>query len=239
MGLFDIFASKGPGAIKKHAARAANRRAQNPDRWESIQALAEMRTPEAVTALLARFTIRVDPSIVDQEEKDAAFQGVVGAGDVAVEPVKRFMRDSETISWPLKALEQLLPDEEVVAALLEALEDMDTEYERDPQKKIQLVAYLEDRADSRIVEAVRRFLDDQNETVRFHAIGAIYVQAEAETAREELLATLLREESVRCRARILDGFVENEWAVPDDQRQHVRSQLPDGYAIDGGGVPRK
>ena len=108
-----MFARKGsPAALRKHAKRAANKRAQNPDRWESIQALAAMRSAEAVEALLQRFTIRVDPSIVDQEEKDAVFHGIVEAGEVAVEPVAAFMQGADSISWPLKILEKLVPPDQ-------------------------------------------------------------------------------------------------------------------------------
>lgn len=237
MGLLDIFSRK--GALGKHAARVANKRAQAVDRAESIHALSSMKTAEAVEALLKRFTYRIDPSITDQEEKDTAFQGVVHTGDAAIEPVRKFLRASDTISWPLKMLEQLLPPEQVVNELLTLLDRMDTEYERDPEKKIQLIAYLEDRKDPRIVKAVAPFLEDVNETVRFHGAAAILAQDEAEQARDALLDALVKEESVRVRARILDGFLDHEWAVPKERIDEVRPQLPQGWAIDPQGNPRK
>lgn len=239
MGLLDLFSRKGPGAIRKHAARVANKRAQNPDRWESIQALSDMRTREAVEALLRRFTFRIDPSITDHEEKEAAFQGIVAAGDEAVEPVRQFLRSGDSISWPLKMLEQLLPPEEVVGELLALLERMDTEYERDPEKKIQVIAYLEDREDDRIVKAVMPFLDDVNETVRFHSVGAVLAQDNAEQARDRLLDVFVAEESVRVRARILDGFLAREWSIPDERLEAVRPKLPTGWALDPRGMPHK
>ena len=86
MGLFDFFkggaGSKGTAStstLRKHAARVANKRAQAPDRWDSIQALAQMGTPEAIEALLVRFSFQTDPSITDQEEKDAAFEAAIEA----------------------------------------------------------------------------------------------------------------------------------------------------------------
>lgn len=236
MGLLDIFSRKDP--VEKHGARVANKRAQNPDRWESIQALSEMRTTAAVEALLGRFSFRMDPSITDQEEKDAAFQGIVAAGDAAVEPARRFLRTADAISWPLKMLEHLLPPEQVVGELLAVLEDMDTEYERDPEKKIQLVAYLEDRQDPRIVAAAKPFLDDMNETVRFHAVGAVLAQENAADAQEELIDAFVREESVRVRVRILDGFVAHDWTIPESHLGEVQPKLPTGFALEGG-KPRK
>src|SRR5262249_8195890 len=94
--------------LKKHAGRVANRRAQAQQRWESNEALSEMQTPEAVEALLARFTFITDPTISDQEEKDAVFQAVVEAGEKAVDPIRKFLRRHDSISWGLKCLEKIL-----------------------------------------------------------------------------------------------------------------------------------
>ncbi len=233
MGLFDFLGGK--GSFKKHAGRAANKRAQNPDRWESIQALAEMKTAEAVEALLPRFAIRMDPSIIDQEEKEAAFQGCINAGDAAVEPTRKYLRAAEAISWPLKILEHLLPAEDVVTELLTVLDDFDTDYERDPRRKIQVVAYLEDRKDPRIAAAAAPFVEDMNDEVRFHAVGAVLAQANAEEVTDVLVQGLCSDESMRVRVRIADGFVAHGWVIPEERREEFRSKLPDGYALDAEG----
>ena len=77
MGLFDLFkGGEGERRSKPKSSPAAKwadrveKRAQNYDRQEAIQALAEMATPDAVEVLLKRFTFHMDPSITDQEEKD-------------------------------------------------------------------------------------------------------------------------------------------------------------------------
>jgi len=238
MGLFDMFARKGPGAIKKHAARVANKRAQNPDRWESIQVLAKMGTPESVEALLARFEIRVDPSIVDQEEKEAALKGILAVGAEAIEPIRAHLQQTTKVSWPLKMLEKLLSKEEVVTELLAVIEDMSTDYERDPDKKIQVIAYLEDRQDPRIVGAVSRFLEDDNETVRFHAVGAAFAQEDPSAAFDTLLTQVSEEESVRVRVRIFEGLAGVEFKIPKDRQDAIRKMLPEGFALDADGTPR-
>jgi len=58
MGLFDLFKSKGDDKPKaspaaKWANVASDKRAQNYDRQEALQALADMGTADAVAALLA------------------------------------------------------------------------------------------------------------------------------------------------------------------------------------------
>ncbi len=239
MGFLD-FLSGGSDerARKRHAARVANKRAQAPDRWDSIQALGDMKSSAAVEALLARFTFKVDPSITDQEEKDATYQAILKAGDAAVPPVVAALKSTEAIAWPLKILEQLVSGEKLVELLLEVLADMDTEYERDPQKKIQVLAELADRKDPRIRAAVERFLEDINETARFHAVSAVFAQEDAEASRPIIMRVLVEDESNRIRARILDGFVARGWTV-DESARSVKSKLPTGYAVDDSGAVRK
>lgn len=223
--------------LEKHAKRAANKRAQNLDRMESLHALARMDNAEAADALLQRFRFRVDPSIVDQEEKDVAFEGVVGLGELAVEPTRAFLQTSDSISWPLKILNRLLGESDVVGVLLELLADMDVEYERDPEKKIQVIGYLGDRQDARIVQAVRRFLADPNETVRFSTVVAMLGQdVKAEDVSEHLIAPLVAalasEESVRIRDQIAGAFIERAWNVPISDMDRVASALSERYRLD-------
>ena len=106
MGLFDVFKGGGSG-LQKHQKRVANKRAQKHERWESIQVLASDGSDEALRALLTRFNVRVDPSITDGEEKNAAFLGVVQNGEAALAPVRDFLESSETLAWPLKILKEL------------------------------------------------------------------------------------------------------------------------------------
>jgi hypothetical protein len=238
MGLFDFFKGSGggKGGVEKHAARVANKRAQAADRWESIQALAGIGSAEAVEALLVRFTFQTDPSITDQEEKEAAFDAVVDCGEVAVGPVKRFLRRAETVSWPLRLLERLLPPEEVTAELLAYAAELDLEYTRDPERKTSLLQALEERSDPRIVPVVTRFLEDVHETARFHAVAVIDAQPNADDARDALTAALGREESVRVRSRILDVCARRKWPVPDE---HAGKLTPDFVRDASGFVVRR
>ncbi|MDD9932586.1 MAG: HEAT repeat domain-containing protein [Myxococcales bacterium] len=239
MALFGLFGKKSEADIlAKHAEKVANKRAQAVDRWEAIRALGHMATPEAAEGLLARFTFYVDPSITDQEEKDAAFDAIVGAGEAAVEPVAKFLAKAESISWPVKMLDKLLEPELVIGKLLELLGTMHIEYERDPQRKIQLLATLEERSDPRIAGAVARFLEDANETVRFNAVGALYAQEDAEDHQAALIDALCQEESVRVRNRILERFAESGWKVAE-RADDVRGKLPGGFSLAKDGSLKK
>ena len=239
MAFLGIFGKKSEGgALRKHAERVANKRAQAYDRWESIQALAQMHTREAVEALLPRFTFYVEPSITDQEEKGAAFTGIVESGEVGVEPVVAFLKRVDSISWPVKMLDKLVEPQVVVGHLIELLAKMDTEYARDPESKIQILTTLAERKDERAAEVVVRFLNDMNESARFAAVGAIIGQDAVAAHKAALVSAFCQEDSVRVRNRILDALASGGHSVAPEQ-ERVKQRLTQGYVLDASFVPRK
>lgn len=248
--MFGWFAKKSDAAtIEKHGQRVANKRAQAPDRWDSIQALSQLlaqakkdKAPErveaVVAALLPRFTYYTDPGITDQEEKDLAFRVVMEAGAEGVPAVRAFMQRAESLSWPLKVLDRLLTPEETIHELLELLGAMDTDYQRDPQRKLQVLQALEERKDPRIAAAAVRFLEDANETARFHAAGAVLAQADVDAHRDALVRALPGEESVRVKGRVLEAFAQRGWDV-SAARPALDKALPPGWGLDTAGVPTR
>jgi hypothetical protein len=132
-------------------------------------------------------------------------------------------------------LDRVLGPDEVVEILLELLATMDTEYERDPQRKLQVLAEFEARRGAKVAEAVRPFLLDVHEPARFHAVVAVLAQPEHAASREALAEALSKEESMRIKARILDGFARESWSVDAAKL----GRLPEGFSLDAQGVPRK
>ncbi len=243
MGILDFFGRNKGGAIKKHAARAANKKTQAQDRWQSLRFLGdhageagnpEEERLEAINGLLGRFGFRMDPSITDQDEKDLAMAGIVAGGETAIAPVKDYMRKNERIAWPLKMLQQLLPKEEVCSYLIELLSEMETEYERDPSKKNDIIAQLEIIDDERVAPAVVRFVEDVNEGIRFHAVCTVLAQGNAEGHKAQLAALLPEEESVRVRVKVLEAFAAKDWELGEIAGE--LTQLPVGFALDGAKV---
>lgn len=273
MGIFDFLRGKGKSAPppaasapvdKKVAGPAkvvADKRAQTYDRIEAIQALADMKTPEAAAALLKRFTFSIDPSITDQDEKDLAFQGIVAAGrgetdrlpegdaardkladavqvkrDQVIDAARAFCAKAEQLTWPLKVMRSLLDDEEYVAELVDLLEKHDTEYARNVEPKVQLIIALGEVVNDEARAAVLPFLDDVNETVRFHAVQTSFAQGDP--ACLPAMAKLLEgEESVRIKNEVAKGALARGWAFPADLRESVQSSLRDteDYALDSAG----
>ena len=242
MGLLEFLRRKGP--IEKHGERVANKRTANADRWESIQILGKVATTEpeggrpdmreeAVAALLERFTFYVDPTITDGEEKDETFRWVCEAGVVAIAPARAVLRAHDSASWGLKVLEQLLSPEDFIEEMLALLGTMDTEYERDPQRKEQLLGTLEEKRHPAIGKAVVPFFMDVNESARFHALGAALAQDNAESLLPAINDALREEESVRVKVRVLEQLGERGWALAEGV------EVPEGWWIDKRGIPRR
>jgi HEAT repeat protein len=242
MGLFDLFkgggkAEKKPRAKSTPAAKWADRvekRAQNYDRQEAIQALSELGTADAVEVLLKRFTFHMDPSITDQEEKDAAFRGILRAGKAAVPPVRVFAARAESLAWPMKILKELLDENEYVDELLRWLSRWDTEYAKFADPKVQILVALEEHKHPHIREQVERFLVDVNEPARFHSVSTLLAQDDPAVV-SALAKLLLDEESVRVRTKIAEGFATHGWALPIDERDAIRPLLPAPFSIDASG----
>jgi hypothetical protein len=242
MGLFDLFkggakGEKGERSKGNAAAKWADRiekRVQNYDRQEAIQALADMASAEAVGVLLKRFTFHMDPSITDQEEKEAAFRGILRAGKDAIEPVRAFAAKAESLAWPMKIMNELVGGDQYVEELLRWLSRWDTEYAKFVDPKVQILTALEEHRDGRIREAVERFLEDVNEPARFHAVAALIAQDDA-AAVPALTSLLVSEESVRVRNRIAEGLAVRAWVIPAEERDAVGRALSPPLAIDGAG----
>src|ERR1700734_2052532 len=191
---------------------------------EAIQILADMKTPDAATALLKRFTFVIDPSITDSEEKDVAFQGIVSAGKDVVPAVIEFCVRAEALTWPLKILRELLEDEEYQAELIELVGRFDTEYARNVEPKVQPLQALDEAVSEDVRAAVAPFLEDVNETVRFHAVQVTFAQGNAERV-PALVKLLENEESVRVKNKVAEGLAFRGWVIPDDLRDGAARAL--------------
>ena len=149
-------------------------------------------------------------------------------------PVVLHTGQHDSIAWPLKILDQLVDDEEVADVLLQMLSKMHTDYERDPQRKIDVIAQLEDRRDPRIVEGVLRFFEDVAEGARFHAVATAMKQANADDAKDASLELLKNDESVRVKVQVLDGFIAHSWPLDAED-----IQIPSGYVVSDGVVEKR
>jgi hypothetical protein len=240
MGLLDFFrkqdSSTPKAADPKELARltriVGNKLAQDYDRQEAIGVLSAMANADGARALLKRFDFSMEPSITDQDEKESAAQGVVGAGESALPPLRDYCTRAESVTWPIRILRQIVSAEQLVDELIELLEQFDTEYVRNPEPKIQLINALEEFASEPVRLAVEPFLLDVNENVRFHAVGTVFAMKDAASAG--LLAeALCEEESLRVKNRIAGGLEQRGWDIPAALAEKCAACVPEAFRLDG------
>ena len=171
------------------------------NRQGAIEELGEMRTEEAVSALLMRYTFRVDPGITDDDEKARVMALIVQTGQTALPAVKKFIMGRDEISWPLRALSDLLPEAEVVKFLVAVAHKVGTEYSRVPEKKVLLLHALMTHKAPEITPAVLPFLDDMDDEVQIAAAEVITRQQDP-AGREPLIQHFLKaQENSNARVR--------------------------------------
>ncbi len=229
MGLFDFLkggskTDSDERAVLRHAERVMDKRAMSPDRFASIEYLCRLATAEAWRALLPRFNFNVDPSITDREEKTYIFDSITANFENAVEPVKEFLRVSPSLTWPMKMLKTMVSSEDLVTELVSFLATYDTGYEKNAERKGQLISALEEEIDPRVPAAVLPFLADFTEDIRFAAVRTLVAQAD-EVAREPLIKLLIEDTSARIRSTVVEGLAERGWAIDVGQRDQIAKLL--------------
>lgn len=238
MGLFDIFSKKREDRprsardIARLERLVGNKLSQNYDRQEAIEQLSKIGTAASAAALLKRFDWQLDPSITDQEEKEACLRGIVAAGEDALEPLRAYCKKAESLTWPLKVLMEIVPTERVSDEVLELLDQFDTEYVRNPAPKVQLLQTLEQYPSEDVRIAVEPFLTDAGETVRFTAVNTVLAVNDANSA-PALVAALDAEESLRIKNRIAQGLAERGWPLPAELLDACKKALPPGFRLRG------
>jgi len=206
------------------------------NRQGALEELGALKTEGAIEALLLRYTIRVDPGITDDEEKQRVYELVLDAEDTSVPALKRFILTRDEIAWPMKALAALLPEHEVVKFLLEAAKKLAGEYTRVPEKKVLLLHALQAHKSPEIVTLALPFLEDVDDEVQIAAAHAIAAQ-EGEAGREPLIQSFLRAHdgsNARVREALAGILADSTWDVKG-YTPKVQAALPPAYKLDSKG----
>jgi HEAT repeat protein len=242
MGLLDMIGLGGPEAkVRRLQKKSMEKFGPKENRQGAIEELGEMKTEPAVEALLLRYTFRVDPGITDDEEKARVLALITAAGPVALGPVKRFISSRDEISWPLRALEALLPQAEVVQFLVEVARKVGSEYSRVPEKKVLLLHALSAHKSPEIASVVLPFLEDMDDEVQI-AAAEVIVRQEDPAGREPLIQHFLKAHegsNARVREALAGLLADSSWDVKG-YTPSVEAALPPAYKLDSKGkVQRK
>jgi hypothetical protein len=232
MGIFEYLSSekRRERHIEKLVRNANNKYKPKDYRQPALSELidtARAGNSAAIVGLLARFAVNAEPSSEDEREKDWVCEALIDIGQTALPQIRRSLRTAESVSWIHRTLKQIVSPDEYKKELLEVLSDFDTEYERNPDRKLQTIVALSETTGEEIADALLRFLGDVDETVRFQTVGAL-AKLEIEVAREPMLKTLCEDESIRVRNEVIEAFCHLGWPTTGHKKK-IDALLPKGY----------
>jgi HEAT repeat protein len=208
-------------------------------RVAAMERLASWRTPEAAGALLRRFTVQTPQASMDLEEKQYAVRLLVEIGKAAVDPILSYLRVEPDVTYPVRALREILSPDEYHRSLTNILAGLSTGYTRWPEAKAVLIEHLSEDAFSQVVETVVRLLEDEDDDVCIAAIDYL-ARGGDETIRERLLQLFLDAEArPRVRGRILDHLCEREWPVKGYRKKMEEAISMPFYLTSKGTIKRK
>ena len=242
MGILDKILAKDKGPSQRQLRRALKQVTQihgdAATRVSAMERLAEWRSPEAVSALLRRFTVQVAQGCMDLEEKQYTVRLMAQIGRPAVEPILQYLRTEGEVTWPVRALREILPPEEFTRAVKSVLEKLATGYTRWPEAKTVLIEHSPDAAFPEFRDTILKFLEDENDDVCIAAADYLAKNADEEV-RERLIETLLdSEHRPRVRGRILDHFCESEWPVKGHKKK-IEEIIPEPFYLTSKGTVKR
>lgn len=222
--------------LARHIKSISNKLTNSDKRYGAAEALRELGTADAIYGLMRRYDFTfTQQTVVDGEEKEYVSRLVLGFGDDAVEPVKRYLRECLNPSWPIKILKELTAEEDVLEAILELIESRDTAFKRfEEGKQLELFSYLEEYRDPRITDKGLAFLAHTSDDMRLAAIKAIENQGE-DRARERLVEMLCDENEVqRIKVAVAETLAKLGWTARGRTKE-AKASLPKEFTMTSDG----
>jgi hypothetical protein len=242
--VFGLFSKE--KALQRTIEKATNKLAQQPDRWGALEKLKEEGTEDALVGLCKRFSITSMKGVEDEAEKLWVVETLVGKGDAALAPLRRYMKTAEQLAFPLKVLERIASREKVLEVVDQLLASEQPGYVRMPERRIDLLRWFAEwkpATDDDVVSRFTPYVTDFDENVRFSAIDGMSTRDPAKIA-PPLLAALVRpeEESGRIKRAICE-VLEKTKAPLGDQAAAVAAvltgPLADVFKVDGGVLKKR
>jgi len=236
-GLFDKSKS-----LQRTIEKATNKLAQQADRWGAMEKLRDDGTEEALYGLCKRWAITSTVGVQDEQEKAWVVDALVEKGAGALVPLRRFIKSAPALSYPLKALAQMVDKARALEVIDEILKDEPPGYTRDPDRKLDVIRWLTEWPKVTSEEVVPRllpYLADFDENVRWAATdGLAHHDISGGDVGPALIKALLRpeEESGRVKRRIAEVLAEKQIALGEhaDKVPGVLVGPVAGFAVKGG-----
>jgi hypothetical protein len=232
MGIFEFLSKerRHERKVDGKVRRANNKHTPKDYRQIALQEvidLAKIGDQLALRGLIQRFSVNAEPSIEDEKEKEWVRDALVDIGRPALPHIAKALRSAESVNWVQRVFRTIVGEDEYREELLSVLADFDTEYERNPDRKTQTIMALAEIPERRVAEALLRFLEDVDETVRFQTVVSL-AKIGDELAREPLLKVMCDDESLRVRNEVIEAFAVRSWSTQGFKKK-IDDLLPKGY----------
>lgn len=216
--------------VERSTKTLLERYAQHDARMEAAEKLRDIGTPDAIYGLARRFSATAENLGTDQDEKKRVQNVLVAFGDKAVEPLKKYIRSYDKVTWAIDALKELQPTSVLIPFLFDVLAEGDPVRIRG-EKAHQILKALETLHEPEVVEGVIPCLTSPDDTVRIAAVECLEGYAD-ERAREPMLEALVspEEDSMRVKMKIGEVLAKLSWDVKG-YRKKVESALPEQFRV--------
>ncbi|MCL2012485.1 MAG: HEAT repeat domain-containing protein [Cystobacterineae bacterium] len=239
MGLLDIFNRSPEQKVEKLKTKLSQKYGDPSIRQTAIAALGELHVPEAVEALLGRFTFSVEPQTRDAEEKEEVFELLCERGEAAVELVQAFLKRYETgTSWALRVLAHILPEEQTTTFACEFLQKLSRTYTRSFEKKLVFLQYVADKQHPAVAPATLPYLEDMTDDVKINAL-LVLGKHPFEEARIPILELLLSPSTAkRVQTHAIEALYTSALSV-QGYREKVEALLQPPWYLNRAGLLRR
>jgi len=207
--------------VAKSISTLKNPKAIKDDRWMAIMFFEELENAAvAVPALLNRFDYSIEHGIQDTREKEATLEAVLSYGEDALEHIQTKLTTTTRIAWPIKALNKLGSDEQVIEVLKESLDFGDIAFDQSKvDKNYDILCYLREYKIPNFAEKVAGLLKDHDERVRLAAVEVILEQdEEIIPGLVEHLLSDTSSENTRIRSAVIGAYLAKKWPVKDKEK---------------------
>ncbi len=215
--------------LKKLERKATDLYIKPPDRQYYMDQLRQEGSTDAAMSLLRRFTVSIENTTVDRDEKEMAANFLVSMTPASIPAIKKYLKTYDSgVNWPFRALKELLTRDDLVAFLIEILDEIGPDYVREPERKEQMILTAREYPSPEMLQVLLPYLDDDTEPIRFAATETVLFFND-EAAIPALEERLREEESRRIKTRLLETFVEKEWKLTDVEA--TEPLLPEEFKV--------
>ncbi|HUS29544.1 MAG TPA: hypothetical protein VMZ53_13620 [Kofleriaceae bacterium] len=242
--VFGLFSKE--RSLQKTIEKATNKLAQQPDRWGALEKLRDDGSEDALFGLCKRFGVVSQKGIEDEQEKEWVVDVLVEKGGASLEPVRRYMKSADQLSFPLRVLGRIADHDKVVSICDEVFKAEPPGYARFPERRIDLIKWFGEwkgATEDEVIERITPYLQDFDENVRFTAIDMLSRWTPAKIA-PGLIDALVRpeEESGRIKRTIVE-VLEKIKAPLGGRGKEVQAAMTgtaaDEFKVDGDVVKKR